>query len=161
MVTSFGFLATVVCPPFVREPGGWGLWAVVFIHKLSGHMKCVPGDSCQRPRRRPKLTPPHGRKHISGQFYYYRLVHDRLNVQRNHILIKNFIFIFFFLPKGDIDNSDSSICTCAGFEALMYWCTCRSDIKKRCLLWNAKLQEWFYFEGCTYDVTCTTPTPNN
>lgn len=74
MVTSFGFLATVVCPPFVREPGGWGLWAVVFIHKLSGHMKCVPGDSCQRPQRRPK--------------------HCHMNVNTS---LNNFISIFWFM----------------------------------------------------------------
>lgn len=39
MVTSFGFQATAVGPPFVSGPGaGEG---VVFIHKLSGHMKCL------------------------------------------------------------------------------------------------------------------------
>lgn len=39
MVTSPGFQATAVWPPFVS-----GLWTgegVVFIHKLSGHMKCL------------------------------------------------------------------------------------------------------------------------
>lgn len=30
--------------------------------------------------------------------------------------------------------------------------------KKRCLLWNAKLQEWFYFEGCT---SCAPHQPPN
>lgn len=39
MVTSFGFQATAVGPPFVSGPGA--AEGVVFIHKLSGHMKCL------------------------------------------------------------------------------------------------------------------------
>lgn len=35
MVTSFGFQATAVWPPFVSGE------RVVYIHKLSGHMKCL------------------------------------------------------------------------------------------------------------------------
>lgn len=57
MVTSFGFQATAVCPPFVSGPGaGEG---VVFIHKLSGHVKCVLSDSCQRPRQIPNQHKTH------------------------------------------------------------------------------------------------------
>lgn len=55
MVTSSGFQATAVWPPFIS-----GLWTgegVVFIHKLSGHMKCLVTHvkDLDRPGTEPKI----------------------------------------------------------------------------------------------------------